>query len=96
MQGNPEANHAAIAAWVAGSLTPAQRQEFETHLATCVDCQAELAAALKARAAAKTEAAPPAAPTKPARRIWVIVIGAMLILAIGYALGWWVWGLANR
>jgi cellulose synthase operon protein C len=96
MQGNPEANHAAIAAWVAGSLTPAQRQEFETHLASCADCQAELAATLKAQAAVKTDAAPQAAATKPARRIWVIVSGAALILAIGYALGWWVWGLANR
>jgi anti-sigma factor RsiW len=96
MQGNPEANHAAIAAWVAGSLTLTQRQEFETHLATCVDCQAELAAARKAKAATKPEAVPQAVPAKPARRIWVIVICAALILAIGYALGWWAWGLANR
>ena len=96
MQGNPEANHVAIAAWVAGSLTPAQRQEFETHLATCGDCQAELAAVLKAKATAKTAAVPPATPAKPVRRIGVIVICAALILAIGYALGWWVWGLANR
>jgi anti-sigma factor RsiW len=95
MQGNPEANHAAIAGWIAGSLTPAQRQEFESHLATCVDCQAELAALLKVKAAAKTEAAPKAAPGKPARRIWAVVICAVLVLAIGYALGLWAWELAH-
>ncbi len=97
MQGNPEANHAAIAGWIAGSLTPVQRQEFEAHLATCVDCQAELAALLKAKSAAKPQAAPPAAPATPARRIWwAIVLCAGLILAIGYALGWWAWDLAHR
>jgi anti-sigma factor RsiW len=103
MQANPDANHAAIAAWLEGSMTPAQRQEFETHLATCVDCQAEAAAALKARIAPKPEAAVPGKtdkphgpPTRPARRIWVIAICAVLVLAIGYALGAWVWDLAHR
>jgi anti-sigma factor RsiW len=102
MQANPDANHAAIAAWIEGSMTPAQRQEFEAHLATCADCQAEVAAQLKARTAAKPEAAVPGKTEKPktapatlARRIWAVVICAVLVLAIGYALGWWVWGLAN-
>ena len=86
MQGESEANHAAIAAWIDGSLTPALRQEFEAHLATCVDCQAELAARRKVKAATGT----------PVRRIWPIVIGAVLVLVMGYALGWWAWQLAHR
>ena len=83
-------------------MTPAQRQEFETHLATCVDCQSEAAAALRARIAPKPEAADPGktelphtAPVRPARRLWAIAICAVLVLAIGYALGAWVWGLAH-
>jgi anti-sigma factor RsiW len=102
MQANPDANHAAIAAWLEGSMTPAQRQEFEAHLATCVDCQAEAAAALKARIAPKREVAVPddtgkarTPPRRAARRVWAIAIGAVLVLAIGYALGAWVWGLAH-
>jgi anti-sigma factor RsiW len=102
MQANPDANHAAIAAWLEGSMTPAQRQEFEAHLATCVDCQAEAAAALKAMIAPKPEAAvpdrtgqPPTPPGRSARRLWAIAICAVLVLAIGYALGAWVWGLAH-
>lgn len=99
MQANPDANHAAIAAWLEGSMTAAQRQEFEAHLATCADCQAEVAAMLKVRLAAKPAAVPSepeqARPARSARRIWALVICAVLVLAIGYALGWWVWGLAQ-
>jgi len=75
-------------------MTAAQRQEFEAHLATCADCQAEVAAVLKARTAAEPEA-PQARPAGPARRIWAIMIGAVLVLAIGYVLGWWAWGFAH-
>jgi hypothetical protein len=71
MQGESEANHEASAA----------------HLATCLDCQAKVAALRK----------PPAAATgPPVRRIWPIVICAVVVLVTGYALGWWAWQLAHR
>ena len=101
MQGESETNHA-IAAWIDGSLTPAQRQEFEAHLATCPECQEQAAVLLKAKLPARAEPAPvrteppPAPPPKPVRRIWLIVICGVLILAIGYALGSWVWDLSHR
>jgi anti-sigma factor RsiW len=102
MQGESEANHAAIAAWLDGSLSPAQRQEFEAHLATCVDCQAEVTAQLKTKIPARTEATvsikpelPRPTPRKRARVLWIILIGAVLIVVVGYALGWWAWDLAN-
>ena len=87
MQGESVANHGAIAAWIEGSLTRAQRQEFEAHLATCVNCQAEVAARRRL---------PAAATGTPVRRIWPMVIGAVLVLVIGYALGWWAWQLVHR
>jgi anti-sigma factor RsiW len=87
MRGESEANHSAIAASIEGSLTPAQRQEFEAHLATCLDCQAEVAA---------LRTLPKAETGTPARRIWPVVIGAVLVLVLGYALGWWAWDLAHR
>ena len=102
MQGESEANHAAIAAWIDGSLTPAQRAQFEAHLATCSDCQEQVSVLLKAKLTAPTEATvsikpalPPPAPRKRLRLLWLVLIGAALILAVGYALGWWAWDLAN-
>jgi hypothetical protein len=71
MQGKSEANHEASAA----------------HLATCVECQAQVAARRKL---------PEAATRAPGRRVWPIVICAVLVLVMGYALGWWAWQLAHR
>ena len=102
MQGESEANHAAIAAWLDGRLSPAQRQEFEAHLATCPQCQTTVAAQLKTRMPARSAAPlsirpelPQPAPRKRSRILWIILIGAGLLLAVGYALGWWAWALAN-
>lgn len=104
MQSESEANHAAITAWINGSLTPVQRQEFEAHLATCPDCQAQVTVLLKAKftenkinatVSNKPAAAKPA-PRRRARILWIMLIAAVLILAMGYALGWWAWDLANR
>jgi anti-sigma factor RsiW len=102
MQGESEANHAAITAWIEGGLTAAPRAEFEAHLATCSDCQAQVAVLLKAAITARTEATvstkpelPQPAPRQPVRLLWIIVIGATLLLTVGYAVGWWAWDLAN-
>jgi anti-sigma factor RsiW len=103
MQSESEANHAAITAWINGSLTPAQRQEFEAHLATCPDCQAQVTVMLKAKltenkidagVSNKPAAAQPA-PRRRSRVLWFVLIAAVVILAMGYVLGWWVWDLAN-
>lgn len=98
MQGSAQINHGAIAAWIEGSMDPAQRQEFAAHLATCSDCHAQLSALLAARAAAEPEAAPAGGevPLPTAARTWAIVICGGLVLALGYALGCWVWDLAHR
>ena len=106
MQGESDANHAAIAAWLDGTLTPAERQEFEAHLATCSECQERVALMLKAKIAEVKEATvsikpelPPQPPPEPSPRLWVIVCFTLLVvavLAIGYALGSWAWDLAHR
>jgi anti-sigma factor RsiW len=102
MQDASPDNHAA-AAWVAGTMDPALRPEFEAHLATCAECQAEVAA-LRARptqqlpklaAAIKVEVAPQ--PAGGSRR-WAVLIAAAAIatLIAGFALGWSVWQMAHR
>jgi anti-sigma factor RsiW len=105
----PKNNHAAAAAWVQGAMSAAESLEFETHLATCADCQAEVAALRRAKrarqaAAASAPAAAPA-PMKPeipapyggaSRRTWRMLAGGVLILLLGYALGWWIWQLAHH
>ncbi|HTV79778.1 MAG TPA: zf-HC2 domain-containing protein [Steroidobacteraceae bacterium] len=108
MDADSEPVHAAIAAWIEGSLTPAQRQQFEAHLATCSQCQEQASAALKARISettklrilAHTPAPPAAAPQPPARRarpLWLrVLLLAVLVVAIGYALGWWAWDLSHH
>jgi cellulose synthase operon protein C len=102
-------NHAAAAAWVQGAMTEAESLEFETHLATCAECQAEVAALRRAKRARQAEAAsdpaPAPAPTQSetpvpyggaSRRTWRILAGGVLILLLGYALGWWIWQLAHH
>ncbi len=86
MQGLSDGNHAA-AAWVAGHMGAAERQEFAAHLATCADCQAQVAALLRSQAGQ---------PAKPRRGIWRLLIGGLVILLVGYALGWAIWQLAHR
>jgi anti-sigma factor RsiW len=97
----PAENHAAVVAWVQGGMNPAQRQEFEAHLATCAECQAAAAALLHPPPpqaepiTATPEPAPPVA-ARTLRRNLLIAIGAAVILLAGYALGWWAWQLAHR
>jgi anti-sigma factor RsiW len=102
MQAASPDNHAA-AAWVAGTMDPALRPEFEAHLASCAECQAEVAA-LRARQTqqlpklvvpTKVEAAPQAASGKH-RRVVLIVAAAIATLIAGFALGWSVWQMAHR
>jgi anti-sigma factor RsiW len=95
-------NHAA-AAWVEGRMDAVQRQEFAAHLASCAECQAEVAAlraALTQRQPvlvmpipAETESAATSGGT---RRAVQILIAAVLILLVGFALGWSVWQITNR
>jgi anti-sigma factor RsiW len=83
----PPGNHSA-AAWVAGSMAQAEALEFETHLVTCADCRAEVAA-LRARQAQRLS-------TAASRRRAVQIVGAALAtLAAGFALGWWLWQLSH-
>ena len=77
-------NHAAAAAWVAGGMDPAQRQEFAAHLASCAQCQAQVAALRAAR------------PRRGPRRLMQILAAAIVTLIVGFALGWWLWHLAHR
>ena len=102
MQDPSSENHAAEA-WLAGIMSPAQRQEFETHLAGCAECQAEIArmrAALTQRQPVLVMPVPPEEPPKAAdgslRRAILIVIAALATLIIGFALGWSVWQMAHR
>ena len=87
-------------------MSAAQRQEFETHLATCPQCQ-ELVGAMITRTMQQLhEPAPapapepvpvsPAATRSSAGRNVLIVIGAVVVLVAGYALGWWAWQMAHR
>ena len=97
--------HAAVIAWLEGGMDPTQRQEFETHLAKCPECQAAADALLqeRLRPPPKPEAT---APIKPeleqkksrgaiARNLSFFVIGILILLA-GFALGSWAWHLAHR
>jgi anti-sigma factor RsiW len=101
----PEAapvNHAA-AAWVAGELTLEQQLEFETHLAVCAQCQAEVATLRRAQRRArneptvsiKVEFEPPPA-ERPPRSTARVLGAALLVLIVGFAIGWTVWQLAHR
>jgi anti-sigma factor RsiW len=96
--------HAAVIAWIEGGLDPAQRLEFEAHLAKCPECQAAADALLQQKLRPPRPEA--TAPIKPeleqkkssgtmARTLSVLVI-AILILLAGFALGSWVWHLAHR
>ena len=98
-------NHAA-AAWIAGAMNPAQRQEFEAHLATCPECQEQVGAMLtqtlqKLHEPPKTDVADqaevaPAKSRKTVARNVLIVLCALLVLVAGYALGWWTWQIAHH
>jgi hypothetical protein len=55
------------AAYVLGALEPAERAEFEAHLADCADCRAEVAR-LSPTVAAMAEAVEPAAPPASLKR----------------------------
>jgi anti-sigma factor RsiW len=97
--------HAAVIAWIEGGLDPAQRLEFEAHLAKCPECQAAADVLLQQR----LQPPPPpvvTAPIKPeleqkkssgslVRNVSILVI-AILILVAGFALGSWAWHLAHR
>src|SRR5665213_629858 len=94
-------NHAA-AAWVAGLMDATQAVEFEAHLATCANCQEEVAALLaqklrppKAAPAVKAEVEPKIK-SGNRRRIVLIVLAAILTLIAGFALGWSIWQMSNR
>jgi hypothetical protein len=94
-------NHAA-AAWVAGHMNAAQRQEFETHLANCANCQEEVAGLLaqalqppKPTAPIKVELAPAVSAGGQGRAV-KIVIAALLTLIAGFALGWSIWLMAHH
>jgi anti-sigma factor RsiW len=107
MQGAPSTiqTHAAVIAWIEGGLDPAQRLEFETHLAKCPECQAAADALLQQRLQPPPKPAAKA-PIKPELeqqksdgtlpRTIAIVVVAMLILIAGFALGSWAWHLAHR
>ncbi len=83
----PPANHPA-AAWLDGSMTPTDALEFEKHLAGCADCQAQIAQLRERRAQQ----------LKTTVRRWRVVKSvafAMVMLLIGFALGWWLWQLSH-
>jgi hypothetical protein len=71
-------------------MDPAQRPEFEAHLATCAGCQAEVAALRQRRAARR--------PSTTGRivRVLLIATGAVLVLIAGIALGSWAWQVAHH
>jgi len=76
-------------------MDPAQRREFEAHLAGCAECQAEVAALLQRRSRQ-----PPATEVahRPGRAVRILIGAAVVLvtLIVGYALGWWAWQLAHR
>jgi len=103
--GETSENHAA-AAWIAGTLNAAQRQEFEAHLATCPQCQEQCGAMITrtmrqlqepppAAAAAQPEVAPDKSSSAVGRNV-LIALCAALVLIAGFALGWWAWQIAHR
>ena len=88
-------------------MSAAQRQEFETHLATCPECQEQVGAMLTRTMQQLHEPTPVPAPQpvdgqrrcdQQRRRVGnvLIVLGAVLVLLAGYALGWWAWQMAHR
>jgi anti-sigma factor RsiW len=95
-------NHAA-AAWVEGRMDAVQQQEFAAHLASCAECQAEVAA-LRAALTQRQPALVMPIPAEPEtgatgsgmRRVLQIMIAALVILLLGFALGWSVWQITNR
>jgi anti-sigma factor RsiW len=101
MQNASPGNHAA-AAWVAGHMNAVQRQEFEAHLATCVNCQEEVAALLAQALQPPKPAAPIKVEVEPQvasggrRRAVQIAVAAILTLIAGFALGWSVWQFAHH
>ncbi|HTC54299.1 MAG TPA: zf-HC2 domain-containing protein [Steroidobacteraceae bacterium] len=100
---DPSSENHAAAAWLAGIMNPAQRQEFETHLAGCAECQAEIAA-LRASHTQRQPVlvmpipaeAEPKTTDRGTRRAVLIVIAALATLIIGFAIGWSVWQMAHR
>jgi anti-sigma factor RsiW len=97
--------HAAVIAWIEGGLDPAQRLEFEAHLAKCPECQAAADALLQQRLRPPPKPEP-TAPIKAeleqkkssgtlARTLSILAI-ALVILLAGFALGSWAWHLAHR
>jgi anti-sigma factor RsiW len=101
MQNASPENHAA-AAWVAGQMNAAQRQEFEAHLANCASCQEEVAALLaqalqppKPTAPIKVEVEPPLASDGRQRAVR-IAIASILTLIAGFALGWSIWQMSHH
>lgn len=100
---DPSSENHAAEAWLAGIMSAAQRQEFETHLAGCAECQAEIARMRAAQTQRQPVLVmPTAAEVEPkesdgsARRAILIVIAALATLIIGFALGWSVWQMAHR
>jgi anti-sigma factor RsiW len=98
MQDPSSENHAAEA-WLTGIMDPAQRQEFEAHLASCAHCQAQVAALRAAHAprpppATKVEPEPSAPAAKA--RAWQLLLAALVTLILGFALGWSLWQMAHR
>jgi anti-sigma factor RsiW len=97
--------HVAVIAWVEGGMDPAQRLEFEAHLAKCPECQAAADALLQQRLQPPPQPVV-TAPIKPeleqkkssgtlARNLSILVV-AVLILVAGFMLGSWAWHLANH
>ncbi len=100
---DPSSENHAAEAWLAGIMSPAQRQEFETHLAGCAECQAEIARMRAAQTQRQPVlVVPAAAAAEPqvsqgsVRRTILIVIAALATLIIGFAIGWSVWQMAHR
>jgi anti-sigma factor RsiW len=97
--------HAAVIAWIEGGLDPAQRLEFEAHLAKCPECQAAADALLQQRLhpPPKPAATVPIKPELEQKkssgtivRSVAILLTAILILLAGIVLGSWAWHLAHR
>ena len=100
---DPSSENHAAEAWLAGIMSPAQRQEFETHLAGCAECQAEIARMRVAQTQRQPVLVMPIpAEAEPkqsdgsARRAILIVLAGLATLVIGFALGWSVWQMAHR
>jgi len=86
-------------------MDPAQRQEFEAHLASCPECQEQVAAMLAARLPHASPPAPAPAPTqaepehkRAAVRLpsWKVLLAGLVTLSVGFAIGWSLWQMAHR